>query len=54
MRNTMTGRCTLALLGGVAAVAIVSAASLIDGSMTPAPAQAEVKRTRFVPGVMGW
>src|SRR5712691_6531615 len=43
MRNTMIGRCALALLGSVAAVAIVSAASLIDGSMTPAPAQAETR-----------
>src|SRR5713101_5037842 len=39
MRNTMIGRCALALLGSVAAVAIVSAASLIDGSMTPAQAE---------------
>ncbi len=41
MRNTMTGRCALALLGSVAA--IVGGASLIDGSMTPAPAQAQTR-----------
>src|SRR6266699_2361022 len=43
MRNTMTGRCALALLGSVAAVAIVGGASLIDGSMSPAPAQVQTR-----------
>src|SRR5262245_32621386 len=43
MRNKMIGRYTLALLGSVAAVAIVGGASLIDGSMTPAPAQAQTR-----------
>src|SRR5262245_54756021 len=43
MRNTMTGRCSLALLGSVAAVAIVGGASLIDGSVTSAPAQAQTR-----------
>src|SRR5262249_21454526 len=43
MRNTMTGRLTLALMGSVAAVAIVGGASLIDGSMIPAPAQAQAR-----------
>ena len=43
MRNTMTGRSALALLGSVAAVAIVGGASLIDGSKSPAPAQVQTR-----------
>jgi len=42
MRNKMTGRCTLALLGSVAAVAVVGA-SLIDGSMNAVLAQVETR-----------
>jgi hypothetical protein len=47
MRNKMTGRCTLALLGSVAAVAVVGA-SLIDGSMNAVLAQAETRPSASV------
>jgi len=45
MRNVLIDRCVLALLGSVGAVTMISGASLIDGSMTPALTQVESRNS---------